>query len=372
VLEGRLMLTLERASKVYRVGAFGGARLAAVREVEFSVASGEVVSLIGESGSGKTTIGKMVLRLLTVSGGRITYEGTDIAGLQGDALRAYYRSVQGVFQDPFSSFNPIFKVDHVFAMARALLGPAGREGAWDARVEEALYNVGIDAAQVIHKFPHQLSGGQLQRLLIARALLLESRLLVADEIISMLDASTRIDVLNLLGDLKARGLGILFISHDLSLANYISERTVILRRGRVVELGPTPAVFGNPLHPYTQLLLAAVPRLHERWGAEAVAAWPAARPAATTRPSRRASSAMARRRGWPRSSPATSSPASTPTGRARTRRRRRRPPPDPTPRPTGITRNRPYGLGCCPREPRRGSMPAAVGTPEPAATARRR
>jgi peptide/nickel transport system ATP-binding protein len=265
------MLTLERASKVYRVGAFGGGRHTAVRDADFSVAPGEVVSLIGESGSGKTTIGRMILRLVSVNGGRITYDGTDIAGLKGEALRAYYRSVQGVFQDPFSSFNPMYKIDHVFALAHSLLAGSGGGTPWSDRIEQELYGVGLDAGQVLHKYPHQLSGGQLQRLLIARALLLDTRVLVADEIISMLDASTRIDVLNLLGDLKARGLGILFISHDLSLANYISERSVILRRGRIVEIGPTPAVFGNPLHPYTQMLLAAVPRLHERWGKEGTA-----------------------------------------------------------------------------------------------------
>jgi oligopeptide/dipeptide ABC transporter ATP-binding protein len=260
------MLTLDHVSKVYKVGAFGGTRLVAVRDVEFSVSPGEVVSLIGESGSGKSTIGKMILRLLTVNGGRITLDGTDIATLSGPALRTYYRTVQGVFQDPFSSFNPVFKVDHVFGLLRGTYGGDSPGGEWHARVDEALSSVGLEGGQILHKYPHQLSGGQLQRLLIARALLLETRLLVADEIISMLDASTRIDVLNLLGDLKARGLGILFITHDLSLANYISERAIILRRGRVVESGPTTAVFGNPLHPYTQQLLGAVPRLHEKWG----------------------------------------------------------------------------------------------------------
>jgi oligopeptide/dipeptide ABC transporter ATP-binding protein len=260
------MLRLERVSKVYRVGAFGGKRHTAVREVDFSVAPGEVVSLIGESGSGKTTIGKMILRLLAVSDGRITLDGTDISTLHGQSLRDYYRTVQGVFQDPFSSFNPIFKVDHVFALLHGVHGHGVPEAAWHGRIEEALLSVGLEPGQVLHKYPHQLSGGQLQRVLVARALLLDTKMLVADEIISMLDASTRIDVLNLLGDLKARGLGILFISHDLSLANYISERTVILRHGRVVETGVTSRVFGNPLHPYTQMLLASVPRLHERWG----------------------------------------------------------------------------------------------------------
>ena len=123
----------------------------------------------------------------------------------------------------------------------------------------------LNPGDVLDKYPHQLSGGQLQRMLIARALLLDIRLLVADEIISMLDASTRIDVLNLLGDLKARGLGILFITHDLSLGNYISDRTMILRRGSVVEMGATERVFGNPLHPYTKMLLASVPQLHTKW-----------------------------------------------------------------------------------------------------------
>ena len=137
--------------------------------------------------------------------------------------------------------------------------------AWSAKVDAALHGVGLDPPAVLGKYPHQLSGGQLQRLLIARALLLDIRFLVADEVISMLDASTRIDVLNLLGDLKSRGLGILFITHDLSLGNYISDKTVILRRGRVVEMGATPKVFGNPQHPYTKMLLASVPRLHEKW-----------------------------------------------------------------------------------------------------------
>ena len=118
---------------------------------------------------------------------------------------------------------------------------------------------------MLGKYPHQLSGGQLQRLMIARALLLDLKFLVADEIISMLDASTRIDVLNLLGDLKERGVGILFITHDLSLGNYISDKTLILRRGRVVEMGATEKVYGNPAHPYTQMLLTSVPHLTERW-----------------------------------------------------------------------------------------------------------
>ncbi len=264
------MLALDHVTKTYRVGAFGGKDLIAVRDVTFGVSPGEVVSLIGESGSGKSTIGRMILRLIAVNQGRITMDGTDISQLRGAGLRDYYRTVQGVFQDPFSSFNPIFRVSHAFDLLRGVYGRGVPAAEWAQRVGTALDSVGLEGGQVLHKHPHQLSGGQLQRLLIARALIMDTRMLVADEIISMLDASTRIDVLNLLGDLKARGLGILFITHDLSLANYISERAIILRRGRVVEMGPTATVFGHALHPYTQQLLAAVPRLHERWGSAVV------------------------------------------------------------------------------------------------------
>ena len=133
------------------------------------------------------------------------------------------------------------------------------------RIESSLQGVSLDPGQVLNKYPHQLSGGQLQRLLVARALLLDLKILVADEIISMLDASTRIDVLNMLAELKTSGLGILFITHDLSLGNYISEKTVILRRGAVVEMGATEKVFGHPTHPYTRLLVSSVPQLHKKW-----------------------------------------------------------------------------------------------------------
>jgi peptide/nickel transport system ATP-binding protein len=260
------MLTLDRVSKVYSVGTFGGGQLQAVTDVSLRIDGGEIVSLIGESGSGKSTIGKLILRLARVTSGTIAFEGADISGLRRGRLKNYYGSVQGVFQDPFSSYNPIFKVGRVFDMVRDGLVP-GRGGAdWPGKVERALAAVGLDAGEVLHKFPHQLSGGQLQRLLVARALVLDIRLLVADEVISMLDASTRIDVLNLLADLRARGLGILFITHDLSLGHYISDRTVILRRGRIVETAETTKLFSDPRHPYTRMLLASVPQLGQKWG----------------------------------------------------------------------------------------------------------
>jgi ABC-type oligopeptide transport system ATPase subunit len=254
------MLTLEHVSKTYRVGAFGSKSLQAVDDVTFSVEPGEVVALIGESGSGKSTIGRMILGLSTITAGRITFRGEEV-----QASKEYYRRAQGVFQDPFSSFNPVFKADHVFATVREGFFPHESAGAWRGKLARALDAVALRPDDVLGKFPHQLSGGQLQRVLVARALLLDIELLVADEIISMLDASTRIDVLNLLGDLKQHGLAIVFITHDLSLGNYISDETIILRRGRIVESGPTPQVFGEPQDDYTKALLAAVPQLHGRW-----------------------------------------------------------------------------------------------------------
>jgi peptide/nickel transport system ATP-binding protein len=266
VLEGDgLMLKVDTCCKSYRVGAFGGGELLAVQNVSFDVHPGEVVSLIGESGSGKSTIGKMILRLLKVTRGNIVFDGVDISTLGGRELKAYYADVQGVFQDPFSSYNPIFKADRVFTMLRSEYFSGLSVTEWHGKLEKSLDAVSLNPGDVLGKYPHQLSGGQLQRMLVARALMLDIRLLVADEIISMLDASTRIDVLNLLGDLKSRGLGILFITHDLSLGNYISDKTMILRRGNVVELGATELVFGNPGHPYTKTLLASVPQLHRKW-----------------------------------------------------------------------------------------------------------
>ncbi len=259
------MLKLDNVTKVFTIGTFGGQQLTAVRDVSFEVQPGEVISLIGESGSGKSTIGRMILRLSPITKGTITFEGKDITTLKRRKLKKYYSDVQGVFQDPFSSYNPIFKADRVFAMIKNEFYPGMSGPEWRNKLSLALEAVTLDPTQVLNKFPHQLSGGQLQRLLIARALLLDIKFLVADEIISMLDASTRIDVLNLLADLKARGLGIMFITHDLSLGNYISERTIILRRGLIVEMGATPKVFGSPTHPYTRMLLASVPQLHKKW-----------------------------------------------------------------------------------------------------------
>jgi peptide/nickel transport system ATP-binding protein len=285
------MLQIDRVSKLYRASDLAGGVLPALRQVSFTIEPGEIVTLIGESGSGKTTLGKIVLGLTSASSGKVLFEGRDIAGFDRDQLREYYRCVQGVFQDPFSSYNPIYKADRVFDLIKDVYFRPVPQAQWDAKIEAALHAVTLSPGDVLGKYPHQLSGGQQQRLLIARALLLDVKLLVADEIISMLDASTRVDVLNLLVSLREAGLAILFITHDLSLGNYISDATVILRRGAVVEMGPTEMVFGNPQHQYTKSLLDAVPQLHERW--QKPTAEPAAGPAAglAARPARQSRSA---------------------------------------------------------------------------------
>lgn len=259
------MLKLDQLSKIYQVGAFGGKELRAVSNVSFTIEDGEVVSLIGESGSGKSTIGKMILRLIPKSSGTITFNDTDVSTLKKSELKDYYRQVQAVFQDPFSCFNPIFKADRIFKIIQNEFFPQVSESEWHDKLNRSLECVGLNPEHVLHKFPHQLSGGQLQRLLIARALLLDIQLLVADEVISMLDASTRIDVLNLLAELKGHGLSILFITHDLSLGYYISDKAVILYRGCIVEMGATERIFNHPQHPYTKMLMAAVPRLDKKW-----------------------------------------------------------------------------------------------------------
>jgi ABC-type oligopeptide transport system ATPase subunit len=259
------ILQVDKVSKLYRASDLSGGVTPALRKVSFDIAHGEVISLIGESGSGKTTIGKVILRLVQPTSGTVTFDGKDISSYSQRGLRDYYRHVQGVFQDPFSSYNPIYRADRVFQLVREVYFRGLSQREWDAKIEAALDAVALNPADVLGKYPHQLSGGQQQRLLVARALLLDVKVLVADEIISMLDASTRVDVLNLLVKLKRSGLAILFVTHDLSLGNYVSDRTIILRHGAIVEMGATDKVFGNPRHDYTKMLLSAVPELHKKW-----------------------------------------------------------------------------------------------------------
>lgn len=236
----------------------------AVNDLSFDVKGGRFISIIGESGSGKSTVGKLVLKLLKPTAGSISYMGRDLAGYRKRDMKGYYADVQAIFQDPYSSFNPLFKIDRVLKMVMDSFCPG--EKACDDRIEEAIASVGMNPREILGKYPHQLSGGQLQRLLIVRALLMKVKILVADEIISMLDASTRIDILNLLGTLAyEKGMAVLFITHDLSLGYYISEETLIMRKGRIVEMGSSLRVFKNPTHPYTRMLFKSVPDIARKW-----------------------------------------------------------------------------------------------------------
>ncbi|HHT72125.1 MAG TPA: ABC transporter ATP-binding protein [Firmicutes bacterium] len=259
------ILRVENLTKVFSSGVFFRQFTEAVREVSFEMYPGTIMSLIGESGSGKTTIGRMVLKLLRPTAGKIYFQEQDIATLRGKAeLREYYRRVQGVFQDPFSSFNPLFRVDRVFDMVYDVFLPDVKDR--EERTREVLRKVNLNPERVLHQFPHQLSGGQLQRLLIARALLLDVKVLIADELISMLDASTRMGILNLLADIcQSTGMSVLFITHDLALGYYISDYTMIMHRGRLVEQGATAEVYHNPIHPYTRMLFRSVPDIGHRW-----------------------------------------------------------------------------------------------------------
>ncbi|WP_099209464.1 ABC transporter ATP-binding protein [Thermococcus henrietii] len=261
------LLRVEHLTKIFTSGLIGGFEIRAVDDVSFTMRTGEIVSLVGESGSGKTTTGKLILRLIQPTSGKILFEGKDVIKMSKNELKKnYYRQVQAVFQDPFASFNPLHPIDRAFDLIFDSYLPDVSKGERDEMIDKALIQVGLNPDQIRGKFPHQLSGGQLQRILIARALLLKPKLLIADEAVSMLDASTRIDVLNLLGDFRDKyGTSVLFVTHDLALGYYISDTTIIMYRGTIVEMGDTEKVFHNPLHPYTQMLLESVPDLNVKW-----------------------------------------------------------------------------------------------------------
>jgi len=254
-----------RAEGLTRVFGRGAGAVRAVDKASFEVAEQEIVTIVGESGSGKSTLARLVLRLLDATSGTLTFDGRDVTRLRGKDLQAYWRDVQAVFQDPFSSFNQFFTVRRLLQRSARLLDDSGLDrGGVEARMEEALEHVGLTAKDVLDRWPHQLSGGQRQRVMIARALMLRPRVLVADEATSMLDASLRANILNVLSDLRRDfGMTVLFITHDIGQACYISDRILVMSRGELVEQGPTEQVIFDPRHPYTRGLLADVPRLHE-------------------------------------------------------------------------------------------------------------
>jgi oligopeptide transport system ATP-binding protein len=245
-------------------GWFGGApsTIRAVDGVSFTVQPGETVGLVGESGCGKSTLGRAILRLEPITAGSVRFEGVDLAGLAGDALRAMRRRLQIIFQDPFGTLNPRMTIGQILAepleIHRLFPEPEARR----ERIAGLLRDVGLDpgAAQ---RYPHEFSGGQRQRIGIARALAVEPRLIVCDEPVSALDVSVQAQVVNLLADLQAaRGLAYLFIAHDLAVVEHLSHRILVMYLGRIVEEGPAREICRDPLHPYSRALLSAVPEVN--------------------------------------------------------------------------------------------------------------
>ncbi len=241
----------------YGRGRKAAAAPAAVDGVSFSIGPGETVGLVGESGSGKSTIGKAILGLQKVSGGSITYQGKDITSACASQRRALGGELRAVFQDPNSSLNPRNTVGSSLAEPLRLHGVNAAEAR--QRAEEMLERVGLPR-DAVDRYPSQFSGGQRQRISVARALICDPNLVVCDEAVSALDLSTQAQVLNLLADLRdERGLGYLFIAHDIAVVQFLAQRVVVLYRGQVMESGPAAAVTENPKHPFTQALVAASP-----------------------------------------------------------------------------------------------------------------
>jgi oligopeptide transport system ATP-binding protein len=261
--ENSFLLQVQDLKKYfYREGFFSSDKrpIRAVDGISFSIRKGETLGLVGESGCGKTTAGKSILRLIEPSSGQIIFKNQDILGLNREALRGLRRQMQFIFQDPYESLNPRMKVEEIVGEGLEVHRMArGREKA--RRVSELLEKVGLHP-QDGERYPHEFSGGQRQRIGIARAISLNPELIVADEPVSALDVSIQAQILNLLMDLRDQlGLTYIFISHDLRVVKHISDGIAVMYMGKIVETANGEDLFGRPLHPYTQVLLKAIPKL---------------------------------------------------------------------------------------------------------------
>ncbi len=261
--EPPVLLRTAGLTKHFRIGgALSRHTLHAVDDVSISVGERQIVALAGESGSGKSTLARLLARLYKPTGGEIIYQGRPLSAVRSRAdLLRYRGDVPMVFQDPFASINPVFRVSHgvlrSLKLHRPDLSPVRRR----EEAERVFEAVGLTpAAEVLQRFPHELSGGQRQRVGFAQALALRPKLILADEPVSMLDVSIRIGLLNLMSQLRdEQGVSILYITHDIASARYVADRLIIMYAARIAEQGPSEEVLASPRHPYTQLLLSAVP-----------------------------------------------------------------------------------------------------------------
>jgi peptide/nickel transport system ATP-binding protein len=250
------LLSVENLTVEYAVG---GKSLFAVSDVSLHVERGETLGLVGESGCGKSTLGRAVLQLRRPTSGKVRFDGTELTELDGEAMRLMRRRLQLIFQDPIASLNPRRTVGDIVAEPLIIIGVTDKAER-ERRVREVLTAVGLDADLVSGRLPHEFSGGQCQRISIARALILEPQFVICDEPVSALDVSIRAQILNLLEDMKRRyGLTLLFIAHDLAVVKAVSDRIAVMYLGKLCEVGPTERLFERPAHPYTALLLEAIP-----------------------------------------------------------------------------------------------------------------
>jgi peptide/nickel transport system ATP-binding protein len=262
IMSGADILNLRRVTVSFG-GGIREAPFVALEDIDLTIPSGapEIIAVAGESGSGKTTLGRVILGMTRPAAGSVDFEGSDIWATGAVRSRSYLRNVQAVFQDPFSVFNPFYPVERLLRVPLRMFGLARSRAEQDERIATALRQVGLKPEQIIGRYPHQLSGGQRQRIVVARALMMRPRLIVADEPVSMIDASLRATVLDNLRALRdEHGISIIYITHDLATARQVSNRLYVLYRGRAVEVGDAGDVIGTPKHPYTQLLMSSIPR----------------------------------------------------------------------------------------------------------------
>lgn len=253
------LLEIRNATKIY---ATAGEEVAALEDVSLQIDGqpATITAIAGESGSGKTTLANAILNFVRLSSGHVIYKGDDIATLGKRGQLEYRRDVQAIFQDPFSVFNPFYSVNHVFDMVIRRFNLSASKSASRHMVEEALNRVGMRGDEVLEKHPHQLSGGQRQRMMIARAWLLKPSLIVADEPVSMVDASLRAMILDIMLRMKnEQNISFLYITHDLSTAYQIGDDICILHKGSIVERGDAQAVIDNPQHEYSKMLIGSIP-----------------------------------------------------------------------------------------------------------------